>query len=204
MGVLYAQGIRQEGSLEAGGHHEHRQSPGRLRASPCPAGRRWDAGALRRRHRAAVPVAGRCRVDGGAGTGPCPGRGVPPLVFQRAPRGRLQVAGGHIRRSHHRGRAPRQPAALVPGRSLPARRVRQRRHLRGRRRRSGAGPAPVAAAARDHRRVQHHRLDAAPGRDHRGRARPEHPRRGGRGPARPAPAAFRRGGLPGLERAPPT
>ena len=171
MGVLYAGNIRREG-LEPGGRHEHTRQPVRPGAASRPAGRRRHSGALRRRLRAAIPVHGRGGVYRGPAAGGGPGGGVRPLVLQRAPRGRLQVAGVHRRvrgrpggrprvrrpgrgrarrrrgdhlpqhhrgaqpprlpaaagarrrRRHHRGRAPRQPAALVPGRDLPVRRVR--------------------------------------------------------------------------------
>ena len=62
---------------------------------------------VRRRPRAAVPLARRRGVDAGTAGGRRPRQGVPALVLERAPRRRLQVAGGDRRL---RGRPGRRPA----------------------------------------------------------------------------------------------
>ena len=64
------------------------------------------------------------------------------------------------RRGHHRGRAPRQPAAVGAGCAAPLRRMRARRHLRCRRRDRRARRRSSSPPPRDHRRVQRHRMDA--------------------------------------------
>ena len=97
------------------------------------------------------------------------------------------------RGGHHRGRAPRQPAAVGPGGGPALGRVRHRRHIRHRRRHLRARRRAAPGAAGPHRCLERHRVDAPDRRDLRRGARARHAGAPGRGAARPAPAAARRG-----------
>ena len=99
-----------------------------------------------------------------------------------------------------RRRTPRQPPAVDANWPGPLRRMRIRRHLRARRHCRRARRHTSTETARDHRRVERHRMDADDRRHHHRRARSRDSGLRGRSPARTAPATSRGRGLHRMER----